>query len=81
MKERKYLGIIFDSKLTYREHTNYIEEKCFRYIFSLARSAKITCGLKHKALKPINAGAILPLTLYGAPVWKGAIKEPATKPK
>jgi hypothetical protein len=24
----KYLGIIFDSKLTFREHTNYMAEKC-----------------------------------------------------
>jgi hypothetical protein len=24
----KYLGIIFDSKLTFREHINYMEEKC-----------------------------------------------------
>ena len=24
----KYLGIIFDSKLTFRDHINHIEEKC-----------------------------------------------------
>jgi len=24
----KYLGIIFDSKLTFREHINYMAEKC-----------------------------------------------------
>jgi hypothetical protein len=38
----KYLGIIFDSKLTLREHVNYIEEKCTELIFSLSKLAKIT---------------------------------------
>jgi len=47
----KYIGIIFDSKLTFRDHINYIEEKCLTLIFSLSRSAKITWGLKQEAMK------------------------------
>ena len=81
MNHIRYLGIIFDNKLTFREHINYIEEKCTKIIFSLARSAKITWGLKHKALRTIYAGAILPLILYGAPVWKEAIKRACYKAK
>ena len=42
----RYLGIIFDSKLTFREHITYIEGKCTKLIFSLAKSAKITWGPK-----------------------------------
>ena len=75
------MGIIFDNKLTFREHINYIEEKCTKLIFSLARSAKVTWGLKHKALRTIYAGAILPLILYVAPVWKEAIKRACYKAK
>jgi hypothetical protein len=67
----KYLAVIFDSKLTLRERITYIEGKCAKLIFSLAKSAKITWGLKRKALKTIYTGEILPLLLYGAPVWKG----------
>ena len=52
----KYLGIIFDSKLTFRDHINYTEEKCSKLIFSLSRSAKITSGLKHETLKTIYTG-------------------------
>jgi len=70
VKSIKYLGIIFYSKLSFREHVNYIEGKCTKLIFSLAKSAKLTWGLKHKALKKIYTEAILPLLLYGAPVWK-----------
>jgi len=43
----KYLGIIFDNKMTFRDHINYIEEKCTKLIFSLSKSAKITWRLKH----------------------------------
>ena len=50
----KYLGIIFDSKLTFRDHINHTEEKCSKLICSLSRSAKITWGLKHEALKTIH---------------------------
>jgi len=57
----KYLSIIFDSKLLFRDHINYIEEQCPKLLFSLSRSAKITWGLKHEALKTIYTGGILPL--------------------
>jgi hypothetical protein len=66
----KYLGIIFDSKLTFREHINYMAEKCTKLISALSKWAKLNWGLKHAALKTIYTGRILPLLLYGAPVWK-----------
>jgi ribonuclease HI len=43
-------------------------------IHSLSRSTKVTWGIKHEALKKIYKGAILPLLLYGAPVWIDAMK-------
>jgi hypothetical protein len=64
----KYLGIIFDSKLTFREHINYMAEKCTILILALSKSTKLNWGLKHAALKTIYTGGILPLLLYGAPV-------------
>jgi hypothetical protein len=71
----KNLGIIFDSKLTFRVHINYIVEKCTKLIFALSKSAKLNWGLKHAALKTIYTGCILPLILYGAPIWKKAIEK------
>jgi hypothetical protein len=75
----KYLGIVFDNKLTFKEHIIYIEEKRTKIIFALAKSAKLTWGLKHKALKTIYTGAILPLMTYGAPVWKDALNKASFK--
>jgi len=34
----KYLGIIFDKKLTFKEHTDYITTKCTKLIFSLSKA-------------------------------------------
>ena len=71
----KYLGIIFDNKLFFTEHVNYVAEKCSKLIFTLAKSAKLNWGLKHEPLKIIYKGGILPLLLYGAPVWKRAMEK------
>jgi hypothetical protein len=44
-----------------------------KLIFALSKSAKLNWGLNHAALKTIYTGGILPLLLYGAPVWIKAI--------
>jgi ribonuclease HI len=70
----KYLGIIMDQKFKFKEHISYVTEKCTKMIHRLARAAKVSWGIKHEAMKTIYAGAILPLLLYGAPVWFEAMK-------
>jgi len=40
----KYFGIIFESKMTFGDHVNYIEEKCTKLIFTLSKSIKLTWG-------------------------------------
>ena len=67
--------------MTFRDHINYIEEKCTKLIFSLSKSAKISWRLKHEALKNIYTGGILPLLLYGAPVWKSVLNKHCYKAK
>ena len=77
----KNLGIIIDTKLTFRKHINYIKEKCSKLIFALSRSAKINWGLSYNALKTIYTGAILPLLLYGAPIWVNALNKACYRTK
>jgi len=74
MNKIKYLGIIMDNKFKFREHITYVVEKCTKPLYSLSKSAKISWGLRHEVLKMICEGAILPLLLYGAPVWIDAMK-------
>jgi len=77
----KCLGLNFDSKLLFREHINYMEEMCVELIFALSRSAKVTWGLGHEALKTIYTVGILPLMLYGDPVWKNVLNKSCYKAK
>jgi len=71
----KYLGIIFDYKLSFREHINYVADKCTKLIFQLAKLAKLNWGLSHKALQTIYLGRIQLLLVYGAPVWNKAMRK------
>jgi len=70
----KYLGIIIDDKFKFCAHISYTAERSAKLIHSLSKSAKLTWGLKHEALQTIYKGAILPLLLYGAPLWIDAMK-------
>jgi len=58
-----------------------MSEKCTKLIFVLSKSAKLKWGLQHAALKAIYTGAILPLLLYGAPIWHKAIDTASNKLK
>jgi len=42
----KYLSIIYDKKLTFKEHINYKANKCRKLIFSLFKAAKLNSGLR-----------------------------------
>jgi ribonuclease HI len=77
----KYLGIIIDHKFTFKEHIAYATDRCTKLIQGLSRAAKVTWGIKHEAMKTIYKGAILPLLLYGAPVWIEALKYAYNKRK
>ena len=58
-----------------------MEEKCVKLIFAISRSAKVTCGLGHEALKTIYTEGILPLMLNGPPVWKSVLNWSCYKAK
>jgi hypothetical protein len=71
----KYLGIYFDDKLNFYKHIGHLTEKSRKLIYMLGKTAKLNCGLGHKALKTIYEAAIAPLVTYGAPVWEEAAKK------
>jgi hypothetical protein len=69
----KYLGIIIDSKLSWRSHVNYITNKANQLIMELIKFAKNQFGLNGRSLETIYKGAVLPLISYGVSVWHEAI--------
>jgi ribonuclease HI len=77
----KYLGIIIDSKFKFNEHIKYITDRCMKLINTLSKSARISWGLRHKALKTIYDGGILLQLLYAAPIWIESINKECNKVK
>jgi hypothetical protein len=75
----KYLGIIIDSKLNFIYHIIHMLRKYTTLIHALAKSVKLSWGLKHEALNSIYKAAILLLMLYGAPVWIDAMEKKCNK--
>jgi len=75
------LSIIFDSKLTFKELTNYMDYKSTKLLFSLSKAAKLNLGLNQEALNTINTGRTLPLLLYRVPVWIKAMEKGSYKSK
>jgi Reverse transcriptase (RNA-dependent DNA polymerase). len=69
----KYLGIHFDSTLSFYKNIKQVADKSRALTYMLNRTAKLLWGLGHKSLKMIYEGVIVPLMTYGAPVWEGAI--------
>jgi len=70
----KYLGIVIDDKFKFCQHISHTTNKCAKIIYSLSKSAKIHYGFKHETLILIYKVTILPLLLYGAPVWVDVLR-------
>jgi hypothetical protein len=77
VEELKYLGILvyLDRRFTFDKHIEHAANKCTGLINMLSRSEKLKWGLEHQALKTIYKGAIVPILIYGAPVWEEAIQK------
>jgi hypothetical protein len=60
--------------LKFSEHISYAVEKCTILIRSLYKSAKISWGFKHEALKTMYTIRALPPLPYGGPVWIEVMK-------
>jgi hypothetical protein len=71
----KYLGIYFDSNLSFHKHIEHVTEKSRKMIYMLGKRAKLTLGLGYKYLKTIYEDALVLLMTYGVPVWEVAIKK------
>ena len=60
----KYLGIIFDNKLTWTEHIKYIEEKCKKRLNLMRSIAGNTWGASKKSLLTIYRALIRSILDY-----------------
>lgn len=69
----KYLGIVIDENLLFKEHVKYVAEKAQRTCTLLSRLMPNVGGpseLRRKLLLSV----VISVFLYGAPVWAGTLK-------
>jgi hypothetical protein len=69
----KHLGVIFDSKLSWRSHANYVKQKAEKFINNLLRFGGVKFGLNSRAMEFIYKGTILPIVGYAISVWSDAV--------
>ena len=64
----KYLGIILDQNLNWKEQTVYIQEKSSKWAAQIWRAARPSWGLTPKAACRIYIGVTIPRILYSTDV-------------
>ena len=70
----KFLGIIFDSKLTWSEHISYNEGKCKKHLNLMRSVADNTWGACKKSLLTIYGALIRSILDYGSVAFDSAFK-------
>jgi len=65
----KYLGIILDQELRFKEHTNYAIGKGTQWIGRFKRLAKVAKGMAGNLLRQLYIAVGIPRMLYGAEIW------------
>jgi len=68
----KYLGVIIDSKLTFKHHFRYIDGKVGKITRALGRLLPNLRG-PHERKRRLYAGIITAVVMYAAPIWAPAL--------
>ncbi|GFU14791.1 retrovirus-related Pol polyprotein from type-1 retrotransposable element R1 [Trichonephila clavipes] len=74
VKQMKYLGVLLDTKFSWKQHLSYISEKCDKLQRGLNRIARNTFGINFNVHSLIYKQEIEPFILYGSRVWGEALK-------
>lgn len=76
----KYLGVMIDNKLSFKEHIEYVSKKAARTQASLARILPNIGGPK-PARRKLLATVINSVILYASPIWAGAMAVKCSRKK
>jgi hypothetical protein len=67
--DARYLGVIFDKKLQFKEHTQYAVKKGTKFALAMSSAAKATWGAEFKYTRQLFTAVIAPRTDYAASIW------------
>jgi hypothetical protein len=73
----KFLGVILDQNLNFKEHANYALGKGEKYAAQLRRLAQKRRGVPGRLARNLHNAVVLPKMLYAAEVWCNPIRNPA----
>jgi hypothetical protein len=65
----KYLGVLLDRGLTWREHFDYVKDKCLRVSNALVRMMGNTWGPRNQIRKLLYRATVEAVALYACPIW------------
>lgn len=70
----KYLGIILNSSLSFKDHFKYIGVKTNKVIRALSKLLPNLRG-PHEAKRRLYANIVLSIVMYGAPIWSKKLRK------
>lgn len=70
----RYLGVMIDSRLSYKTHLGTASERASRVNTALARIMPNTRGAR-QGKRVLLASVVTSTLLYGAPIWANAVKQ------
>ncbi|KZV79510.1 hypothetical protein EXIGLDRAFT_585415, partial [Exidia glandulosa HHB12029] len=73
-KAVKYLGILIDSKLRWKEHAEAAVAKATKTLLACARLPRPTFGLPHRHVRRLYISVVLPRLEYGLSVWFSPVR-------
>ena len=70
----KFLGVIFDSYLTWKYHIAYTKTKCRKALNLLRKLSHTTWGADRQTLRTLYRATVLPILDYGSQVYGSATR-------
>ena len=68
-KSCKFLGVILDEELIFKEHAAYTLTKGTKYVLACGRMTRVSKGIRGKMMKKLYEGIAIPKMLYAINVW------------
>src|SRR5579859_1214810 len=65
----RYLGVLFDRKLTFQQHIQYAAKKGTKFALAISRIANCTRGPTYQQTRNLVSAVVLPRVDYAAVVW------------
>src|SRR5437667_7336587 len=68
-REARYLGVIFDKNLRFKQHLKYMAKKGTKFTLAISRVTKATWGAEFQYLRRLFTAVVAPRMDYAASIW------------